>query len=196
MHERMNLMDYQELKNLTAVAEGMRGKEYRDLLQLVRVGSTIKDCFGSHLAKASSLESFYEAIYEDDDLRFEPAWGYWAKSRMKRWPMRFDEVDVFEIEAAVQPSFVLEVGGTHIAIPITGRGSICPAVYVFNDAAFNEKAADYLFSINGKFSIQGHDFEGPYDVFKACLSLVLQKWEYDEYLRRVNVRLDRGSIDY
>lgn len=179
-------MDYQELKRLTDEAPASMAKDYRKLLSFSGVAGRVWPQFRAHLEGASSLEQFYEAIYNDDACRFENVWAYWAKLRRKNWIPRFDfEQVVHQPLLDERGVFLTGKDGNEMLIPLHARNHPI-SLYVFDDSTFNEKAAEMYGSIYGSYSCCGIALEGAYDIYRADRALIFERWQIDKFMARAN----------
>lgn len=173
-------MDYQELKRQIDELEGVRRAQYRQVMSLAALGGNVRPEFRAHLEVASDYRAFFDALYEDDSLRFTRAWAAWAKLAGKDWIGRFQpEHAVGNVVFGGRGLPVEFAGGGTLLVPTGGRGKTA-RVYVFDDGAFNESAATYFTSLDGAFTCARIEFDGVYDVFAGDGAVVFERWRFNE----------------
>lgn len=180
-------MDFQQLKDQVHAVEGRAGHDYRELLSLSSVAGNVWPQYREHLIGAASADEFFEAVYQDDALKFENLWAYWAKMRHSR-----EWIDRFEADAVVtnvlldnRGVFLSGRDGNELLIPMKGRGKKYN-VYVFSENGFNEKVAELYGSTYGTFTCCGMELEGAYDIYRADRALIFERWAIDKFMRRAH----------
>lgn len=178
-------MKYEELKAEIDAMPGARGKDYRKLLSVAGPNGKVWKTLEAHLEAATTAREFFEAVYNDDECRFENVWAEWAKLERKRWVGRFVPQQAVGIEKLQNKGVFLQNGANEILIPVPVRGRDL-GVYVFNEGGFNTKAAEYFSSINGTFTCEGLTLEGAFDVYRAHHAVIFERWALDQFNRRAN----------
>ena len=178
-------MNYQELKDQISAMEGRSAHDYREMLSLSAVAGDVWPKYRKHLESATTPDEFFEAIYQDDTLKFENLWAYWAKMRHSRdWLDRF-ECDSMRRDVLLDNRGVFLSGkdGNELLIPMKGRGKKYN-VYVFDENGFNEKAAELYGSTYGSFTCCDVELEGAFDIYRADRALIFERWAIDKLIRR------------
>lgn len=172
-------MDYGELKDRIDALEGQRRKEFARVLSLAALGGRVRPEFALHLAGSKTPEEFFDAVYDDDGLRFTQAWAAWAQVSGKNWVDRFDARGALASAPLYRGGLPVVFSDGAVSVPTGLRGRNA-RILLFDDGDFNEAAASYLTTVEGSFSCAGEDFAGTYDVFSGCGAVLLERWILDE----------------
>ena len=178
-------MDYQALKSQTAEKPEGKKADYVKLFSLACVGGQVKDALQGHLKAAFDIDDFYERMYADDECRFENAWGYYAKMKGEKWPLRFKAEDMRLGIRLQLRGIAVESEDIQFFIPMTGRNRKGD-IYVFADGEINEEGLDYFTSVSGRFTCLDLKFEGTYDILVGPRLIVFERWEFDKLGNRLN----------
>ncbi len=177
-------MNYQGLKEEINALPDSKRRAYRSLFSVASVGGDVWPKFRPHLDGAACADEFFEAIYNDDEMRFENVWAEWAKMKRKKWVSRFDADEEYEnIRFEERGIFLTGNAGNELLIPMIGRGKF-GGIYIFEDNGFNERAAELYGSINGSFSCMGVEIEGAFDIYRTDCALIFERWDVDKLMRR------------
>lgn len=173
-------MNYQELKSRidSASTNDDQKATYKKLLAHSGVGGKVWPYYKPHLDNASTVDSFFEGIYLDDDLKLTEIWALWAKLKHpEEWVSRF------------QPQIVLDriIGKKNLIITGDKTRAFYPQkgiadsfiVMVLNDGEFNRTLCEYVGAVDGDFKIEGYRFSGTYDIFRDENLFILLKWQFD-----------------
>lgn len=178
------IMDYQGLKEEIDALPELKKKDHRSLFSLASIAGDVWPKFQSHLDGATCADEFFEAIYNDDEMRFENVWAEWAKMKRKKWVSRFDADKAYEnIRFEERGIFLTGNAGNELLIPMIGRGKF-GGIYIFEDSGFNERAAELYGSINGEFSCMGIELKGAFDIYRTDKALIFERWDVDKLMRR------------
>lgn len=177
-------MNYEKLKEeINGLSEPNR-KAYRSLFSVASVAGDVWPKFQPHLAQANTADEFFEAIYADDEMRFENVWAEWAKMKRKKWVGRFEADRAYgNIRFEERGVFLTGNAGNELLIPLVGRGKF-GGIYVFEDNGFNERAAELYGSINGEFTCMGIELSGAFDIYRAECAIIFERWDVDKLMRR------------
>lgn len=187
-------MNYQDLKEQVAAVSASKQKDYRQLLTLSCVAGDVWPQLKKHLEAASTCDEFFEAIYNDDDLRNENVWAYWAKMNRKPWVDRFEaDAVLYDMLLDNRGIFIKGEGGNEILVPMVGRGRSVN-IYLFSDGVFNERAAEQLFSISGHHTCCGMVLDGAFDVYRTDRAIIFESWAMDKLMRRRNGKGQPSSV--
>ena len=180
-------MDFAEFKRLMDEVPVRDKRDYSKLRQYACIGGGIWPQYEQHLAQASTLREFFEAVYADDACKFDNVWAYWARMQHKRWVERFESDRMMRDVPFTANGILIEKEGLElvIAVPVSGKRKRAD-VFVFPENGFNEAAADQVASLNGTFACAGMAFDGTYDVFVSDRALILEQWELDKMGYRKN----------
>lgn len=178
-------MDYQELREQVAAVPPSKARDYRELLSLSGVAGDVWPQLKGHLEVASTCDEFFERMYNDDACRFENVWALWARLNGKKWPDRFEAERVLRNLVLDNRGIFLTAAESELLIPLMGRGQSCD-LYVFPENGFNEKAAEFYGSIDGKHTCCGLELDGAFDIFRARRTLIFERWDIDQLKRRAN----------
>lgn len=169
-------MDCHELKEGIECAPVTARPMLERLYLYVSVGDAVKPEFSDLLAKASTYQEFFDAIYEDDHWAMTAVWADWAKLKRKSWLNRFEPSLALQGLRLKSDGLPVEFGSGVMLAPTGSRDSIAN-FYVFESGAFNAEAADFVTSIGGSFSCAGYDFKGIYGVYSYRGSIIFEEWE-------------------
>lgn len=184
-------MDYDKLKELTAEVRPEEAKDYRKLFSYVTVAGNVAEPYRKHLGDAETLQEFYDAIYADDDLKRERAWGQWAKMSKKSWISRFVPEQATKVRLQTRGVFVqAKDGNNELLIPLPVHNRIVD-ICRFGDMSINEEAGDFYGSIYGSFTCEGIDLEGAFDIYLGPLAVAFERWDTDKMNTRAH---GRGTI--
>lgn len=178
-------MNYQDLKERTAALPESKQKDYRKLMSLACVGGDVKAQLKKHLETSVSIDDFYEAVYNDDECRFENVWAYYAKMKGGKWPQRFCAEDARLGVRLQLRGITVESKDVQFFIPMTGRNRTAD-VYLFADGEVNDEAADYFTSVSGTFTCLDMEFAGTYDILVGPRLVIFERWEFDKLGNRLN----------
>lgn len=161
--------------------------DYRKVFSYSAVGGKVWPQLADHLERAETVKEFLENIYEDDNLRFEAIWAYWAKMSKKRWVSRFEPAHQLRGMILKDKGLIVTGKGNELLIPVPGRGRTVD-VFVFEEDGFNADAAELYGSINGTFECYGLVLEGTFDVYRSERSVIFERWAFDKLGRRVSTK--------
>lgn len=179
-------MEYRELKEQVDASDGAHRKELKRALTLAAIGGNVRPQFQRHLEQATTYQEFFDGLYEDDECRFERSWALWARLGRKDWLGRFTPERKIDQVYFTGRGLTVELAGGSFLVPMAGRVT---TVYLFDQGSFNEGAAEYFTSLDGKFSCAGMEFEGAYDIYRTHGAVLFERWHCDEDGRR------EGAVD-
>lgn len=177
-------MNLQELKQRIDEQDEPLRAQARKISQCVSIGGQVRPEYAAALERAQTLDGFLDNILGDDSLRFERAWALAARMRKTNWLSRFEPVFVERGIPYRGKGVYTKLGEAALVLPVMGVGRRVD-LYLFADGAFNEDAADYFTSIEGRITIEDTSLEGTFDVFRAPNALILEQWEVNERGQRV-----------
>lgn len=188
-------MTYDELLEQVNELPAPQKAMLHEIVACAGVGGDVWPSMKEHLENATTWRGFLNAVYDDDECRFEKIWGLWAKLDEKDWRIRFKPEMVLEGALVERGGVVFEAGDTMFLIPVRGIRAKDRTVdiLVFPFDAFNLDVAEFYCSISGPFTLYGQKFEGTFDVYRAGRNLVLERWEFDDLGLRRRRRSDVGE---
>lgn len=182
-------MNYNDMKAELDAATGDEKRRLRDLLAMVCLGGQIEEDYVKYAEESSTLQEFFDAIYEDDDMRFTPVWGQLAREHDPiDWLQRFEPIAYMP---RVKAPRGLAFRGENTAMAILPEDlRLTPNVFVFDEAGFNEAAANLLMTFTGAYEVAGIQLDGTYDIYRAKNNFIFEQWKTNDFGERLNKRAE------
>lgn len=172
-------MNYETLKQQIDALDESNKKKYRKVLTLTTLGGAILPEFSPHADDAETYKDFFEAIYQDNCLKYTKAWAAYAEAADKNWLDRFDPTHKLMNVQLKSPGLLVQFSDSEMLIPTSGRGKFVN-IYLFEDGELNTDPLELYASIKGTFTCDRLQFDGIYDIFKSGNSIIFERWQLNE----------------
>lgn len=148
------------------------------MLLYVTIGGDIMPCFAGHLDRASTYQEFFNEIYCDESQKRTLLWAECAKLHRHNW-LRFFEPKMLIQNLRLKTDGLPIQMGTGVVLAPTGSRDNIANLYVYPTDGFNQKAAEFVTSIGGKFTVADYDFFGIYGIYKYRGNVILEEWQVE-----------------
>ena len=181
----MNLRDFQlQIKAPSASSKA----QLMNVSRTIAEGDQVLEAYASHLEAAEDYKDFLEAIYSDQDLLMDDAWGYACRILHPEAALdRFTPLAVAKGQKVSAGALTIngKAGSFTIRAPHDAEES---DIYVFADGSLNELALAPAGKFAAECVVAGVPICGVCNVFHFGTDVVIMPWEVDESGQRPHAR--------
>ena len=141
-------------------------------------GDQVLPEFAEYLEAADSYQDFVESIYRDESQLNTLLWAECAKFKRRNWLQFFEPKMLIQNVRMKTDGVPLQFGSGVMLAPTGSRDNIAN-VYVYPSGGFNTKAAEFVTSVGGTFTMLDYEFCGIYGLYKYRGSVILEEWQVE-----------------
>ncbi|WP_165170390.1 hypothetical protein [Adlercreutzia sp. ZJ242] len=141
-------------------------------------GGDILPCFAAYLERSSTYQEFFNEVYRDESQKRTLLWAECAKLNRRNWLAFFEPKMLIEKLRMKTDGLPVQMGSAVMLAPTGSRDNIAN-LYVFPADGFNQKAAEFVTSLGGKFTVADYDFFGIYGLYKYRGNVILEEWQVE-----------------
>ncbi len=169
-------MEVEELRESVLRAPVSSQADLERMLLYVTAGSNFLPGFEVYGQGAKGYQDYFNNLFDDPAQKNTLVWADWARFSRRNWLDFFQPLLRIDNLRMKTDGLPIQMGSGVVLAPTGSRDNIA-SLYVFQNGAFNRKAADFVTSLAGRFTLCDYDFFGVYGLYKYRGSVILEEWD-------------------